>query len=125
MITRMYGGALLALIATVGIASAQDKPMPTSKMMDKTLTGCVMRSDNGVVTLAHAMTADKMSKAAMKKDDGKKEMATEAAPELSSRAVDLAMHVGHQVSIAGTSDMMNGKTMFTVKSLKVLASNCS
>lgn len=122
MITRSIGGAMLALLATAALSAAQDKPMPMDKKMDKmdkqmekTLTGCVTKSASGVFMLDHAMAADM----AKMKDD-----AMAPAPALASKNIDLSKHVGHKVSVKGREDMMDGKTTFTVKSLKMIANSC-
>jgi hypothetical protein len=126
---RQIGGAVCALVATTVLTAAQDKPMPMDKKMEKTLTGCVMRSDSGIFTLDHAMAADTMKKDSMKKDSMAKDTMMKDSmamtPELSSKNVDLSKHVGHRVSVTGSDDSMNGKTTFAVKSLKMVASSCS
>ena len=135
MNVRQIGGAVCALVATTVLTTEQDKSMPMDKKMAmdktmaKTLTGCVMRSDSGTFTLDHAMVADTMKKDSMKKDTMAKDTMMKdsmtMAPQLSSESVDLSKHIGHKVSVTGSDDMMNGKTSFAVKSLKMIASSCS
>jgi len=133
----------LAVLALSVSAGAQDHKMDRMKS-EMTYTGCLERSPDGAVTLAHAMASnggpkksmskdaaahdsmsmDSMSKDAMAHDSTMKDS---MAPTLmlSSTSVDLAKHVGHKVTIKGvTGDTMGGMTTFTVKSMKMVASSC-
>jgi hypothetical protein len=68
-----------------------------------------------------AMKSDAMNHDAMKSD----------TLAVSSKSVDLVKHVGHEVTVTGSSgkDKMdaNGKgvSAFTVKSLKMVSASCS
>jgi len=139
---------LTALALSVS-AGAQAQKMDSMKP-EMTYTGCLERSPEGVMTLAHAMASndaakkpmaktamdhdsmskDSMSKDAMSKDamahDSMMKDSMTPALMLSSTSVDLAKHVGHQVTVKGvTGDMMGGTATLTVKSLKMVASSCS
>jgi hypothetical protein len=79
-----------------------------------------------------AMKSDTMSKDAMKKDSMSKDnMAHDTSMTMSSKSVDLSKHIGHKVTVTGSSgpDKMDamGKNMsaFTVKSLKMVSASCS
>jgi len=149
----MISSAVMVAVAlSVGVraqsggAMAKDDKM--DKMETKTYTGCVAAgADTGTFTLTHVMAADDhmgkdamkkdaMSKDAMKKDSmGKDNMAhdtmTSTTMTVSSKSVDLAKHIGHKVTVTGSSgpDKMDamGKNMsaFTVKSLKMVSASCS
>jgi pentapeptide MXKDX repeat protein len=154
----MISSAVMVAVAlSVGVraqsggAMAKDDKM--DKMETKTYTGCVATgADTGTFTLTHVMAADDhmgkdamkkdamkkdtMSKDAMKKDSmGKDNMAhdtmTSTTMTVSSKSVDLAKHIGHKVTVTGSSgpDKMDamGKNMsaFTVKSLKMVSASCS
>mgnify|MGYP003576794572 FL=1 len=134
------GVAVLALSVS---ADAQGDKMGGMKS-EMTYTGCLERSAEGSITLAHAMPSDdsaakKTSKVAMAHDAMSKDsmskdsMAHESmmkdsmapALALSSKSVDLAKHVGHKVTIKGvTGEAMGNTTSFTVKSLKMVAGSC-
>ena len=149
----MISSAVIVAVAlSVGVgaqsggAMAKDEQM--GKMETKTYTGCVAAgADTGTFTLTHVMAADDhmgkdamkkdtmkkdtMSKDAMKKDSmGKDNMAHDTMASttmtVSSTSVDLAKHIGHKVTVTGSSDAM-GKNMsaFTVKSLKMVSASCS
>jgi pentapeptide MXKDX repeat protein len=152
---------MVAVALSVGVraqsggAMAKDDKM--DKMETKTYTGCVAAgADTGTFTLTHVMADDHMGKDAMKKDAmkkdtmsndtmskdamkkdsmGKDNMAhdtmTSTTMTVSSKSVDLAKHIGHKVTVTGSSgpDKMDamGKNMsaFTVKSLKMVSASCS
>jgi hypothetical protein len=128
------------ILAIAAAAGAQDGKMGKMKAKDAmrtetNYTGCIERSPDGVYTLAHAMAADAAMKKPMAKDSmAKDSMATDSmmkdamAPALglSSTSVDLAKHVGHKVTVKGTSgDTMGGMATFTVTSVKMVAASCS
>jgi len=140
------GLAVLALSVSSG---AQAQKMDTMKA-EMTYTGCLERSPEGAITLAHAMASagaakkpmaktamdhDSMTKDSMSQDSiAKDSMAHDSmmndsmAPTLalSSTSVNLAKHVGHKVTIKGvTGDTMGATATFTVKSIKMVASSCS
>ena len=132
MKTRLFSGTAIAFAATAVMAAAgQSKPMPA----EKTMLGCIEKSESGALTLTHAMPADdmknssiakdSMSKDSMSKDSMTKDMMMSAVA-LSSKKVDLSKHVGHKVSLKGVAgDVTNGTTSFTVDSLKMIAASCS
>ena len=128
-----------AAVAMSGlVAGAQDKmgkPMDTGK--EKTYTGCVEAGAvAGSFTLGHAtaemamgkdvkdgMKNDAMGKGAMDKEGmgrGSMDMATRSIP-ISSKKIDLRMHVGHKVSVTGPEDSVPA---LTVTSVKMLAATC-
>ena|SRR6185436_380594 len=119
----------LAALAWSVSAGAQGHRMDTMKS-ETTYTGCLERSAEGTITLAHAMASNggvkkSMSKDAMTHDSMMKDS---MAPTLtlSSPSVDLAKHVGHKVTIKGVAgDTMGSTATFTVKSMKMVASSCS
>lgn len=122
----------LAVLALSVSAGAQDHKMDHMKS-EMTYTGCLERSPDGAVTLAHAMALNGAPKKSMSKDAAAHDsmsmdsMKDSMAPTLmlSSTSVDLAKHVGHKVTIKGvTGDAMGGMTTFTVKSMKMVASSC-
>ena len=137
MKTRLFSGTAIAFAATAVMAAAgQSKPMPA----EKTMLGCIEKSESGALTLTHAMPADdmknssmakdSMSKDSMSKDSMSKDSITKdmmmSAVALSSKKVDLSKHVGHKVSLKGVAgDVTNGTTSFTVDSLKMIAASCS
>ena len=114
-------------IAQSGGTMARSDKMDKMEMKDTTHTGCVEAgSAPGTFMLTHLAADDHMGKDTM-------------APttfSLSSASVDLSKHVGHKVSVTGSSahgkmDAMEKDTMakgtpaFTVKSLKMVAASCS
>jgi len=114
-------------IAQSGGTMARGDKMDKMEMKDTTHTGCVEAgSTPGTFMLTHLAADDHMGKDSM-------------APttfSLSSASVDLSKHVGHKVSVTGSSahekmDAMEKDTMakgtpaFTVKSLKMVAASCS
>ena len=120
------GVAVLALSVST---SAQDHSMDHMKS-EMTYTGCLERSSEGAITLAHAMAPKGAAKKTMSKDamahDSMMKDAMEPALTLSSTSVDLAKHLGHKVTVKGTTgDMMGGTTTFTVTSMKMVATKCS
>jgi hypothetical protein len=114
-------------IAQSGGTMARSDKMDKMEMKDTTHTGCIEAgSAPGTFMLTHLAADDHMGKDTM-------------APttfSLSSASVDLSEHVGHKVSVTGSSahgkmDAMEKDTMakgtpaFTVKSLKMVAAACS
>jgi hypothetical protein len=119
------GLAVLALSASAG---AQAHKMDSMKS-EMTYTGGLELSPDGKVTLRHAMAAKGAAKTSASKDAMAHDSMTEdsMAPTitLSSASVDLAKHVGHKVTIKGViGDTMNNTAVFTVKSMKMVASSC-
>ena len=133
----------VAVHAQSGSGMAQDDKMGKMDKMEKmdgktwTYTGCLAAgADAGTFTLTHAMADDHMGKDAMK-HDGMKSDAMKADSmksdtlAVSSKSVDLGKHVGHRVSVTGSSGAnkmdANGKgvSAFTVKSLKMVSASCS
>ena len=129
---------ILAVAAIGQVGSAQDKmAKPMGMGQEKTYTGCIAAGDmTGTYTLTHAtaemaMGKDAMKKDAMKKDTmGKDAMAKPMAIE--SKAIDLAKHVGHKVSVSGPDRAMpmgkdtmgKGMAAWSVTSLKMVAATC-
>jgi len=125
----------LAVLALSVSAGAQDHKMDSMKS-EMTYTGCLERSAEGAITLAHAMASNGAGKKSTSKDAmGHDSMAKDSMSHdsmmkdstltLSSTSVDLAKHVGHKVTIKGvTGDAMGGRATFTVKSVKMVASSC-
>ena len=129
---------ILAVAAIGQVGSAQDKmAKPMGMGQEKTYTGCIAAGDMaGTYTLTHAtaemaMGKDAMKKDAMKKDTmGKDAMAKPMAIE--SKAIDLAKHVGHKVSVSGPDRAMpmgkdtmgKGMAAWSVTSLKMIAAAC-
>ena len=129
---------ILAVAAIGQVGSAQDKmAKPMGMGQEKTYTGCIAAGDMaGTYTLTHAtaemaMGKDAMKKDAMKKDTmGKDAMAKPMAIE--SKAIDLAKHVGHKVSVSGPDRAMpmgkdtmgKGMAAWSVTSLKMIAATC-
>ena len=111
---------------TVARGDKMDK-MDKMEMKDTTHTGCVEAgSAPGTFMLTHLAADDHMGK----------DTVAPTTFSLSSAAVDLSKHVGHKVSVTGSSahgktDAMEKDTMakgtpaFTVKSLKMVAASCS
>ena len=132
-------GFVSAVLAISVAAGAQDKMDKMDKMggmkPETSYTGCVERSPEGALTLAHAAAEGAMGKKSMSKDS----MANDAmahdsmmkdgmAPSLglSSTSVDLGQHIGQKVTVKGVEgDKMNGMASFTVKAIKVVAKSCS
>ena len=135
------GGLVATILAIATAAGAQDGKMDKMKAKDAmrpatTYTGCIERSADGVFTLAHAMAGgrsmkkpmakDSMAKDSMEKDSMMKDAMAPALALSSSASVDLAKHVGHQVTVKGTvGDTMGGMATFTVTSVKTIAASCS
>ena len=151
----MISSAVIVAVAlSVGVraqsggAMAKDGKMDKMETPTKTYTGCLAAgAETGTFTLTHvmaddhmgkdamkkdAMKSDTMSKDAMKKDSMSKDnMAHDTSMTMSSKSVDLSKHIGHKVTVTGSSgpdktDAM-GKNMsaFTVKSLKMVSASCS
>ena len=114
-------------IAQSGGTMARSDKMDKMEMKDTTHTGCIEAgSAPGTFMLTHLAADDHMGKDTM-------------APttfSLSSASVDLSKHVGHKVSVTGSSahgkmdamekdTMANGTPAFTVKSLNMVAASCS
>jgi len=113
--------------AQSGGAMAQDEKMGKMETPTKAYTGCVVAgADASLFTLTHVMADDHIGKVTMKKDA----MAS-TTMTLSSRSVDLGKHIGHRVTVTGSSgpdkmDAMGKNTSaFTVKSLKMVSASCS
>jgi pentapeptide MXKDX repeat protein len=151
----MISSAVIVAVAlSVGVraqsggAMAKDGKMDKMETPTKTYTGCLAAgAETGTFTLTHvmaddhmgkdamkkdAMKSDTMSKDAMKKDSMSKDnMAHDTSMTISSKSVDLSKHIGHKVTVTGSSgpDKMDamGKNMsaFTVKSLKMVSASCS
>ena len=144
---------LIAVVVSVTAIAQSGGPMARGDKMDKmemkdtTHIGCIEAgSAPGTFMLTHLtaddhMGKDTMKKGAMKKDTmaydtmGKDTMAPPTF-SLSSASVDLSKHVGHKVSVSGSSaqgkmdamekdTMAKGTSAFTVKSLKMVAASCS
>jgi hypothetical protein len=144
---------LIAVVVSVtataqsGGTMAKGDKMDKMEMKDTTHTGCIEAgSAPGTFMLTHLTADDHMGKDTMKKGVMKKDtmahdtMGKDAtAPttfSLSSASVDLSKHVGHKVSVSGSSThgkmdamekdtMAKGTSAFTVKSLKMVAASCS
>jgi len=120
----MISSALLVAVAlSVGVhaqsggAMAKDDKMGKMETPTKTYTGCVAAgAETGTFALTHVMADDHMKNATM---------------TVSSKGIDLSKHIGHKVTVTGSSepDKMDamGKQMsaFTVKSLKMVSGSCS
>jgi hypothetical protein len=140
------GAVMIALALSVSVRAqsgggmAQDDKMGKMDNMDgktKTYTGCLAAgTEAGTFTLTHASADDHMGKDAMKNDAMKNDAMKNDAMKndglaVSSKSVDLSKHVGHKVTVTGSSaaDKMdaNAKSMsaFTVKSLKMVSTSCS
>lgn len=149
LITSML--TIVAVAAWSPFAVAQSGDTMGAK---KTYTGCVQAGDTaGSYMLAHAlpeMGGDAMKKDSMQKEMKKDPMAKDAMASMSmtisSKDVDLSKHVGHKVTVTGTTAEMGMKkpdTMakpdamakpgamekpmgtLTVTSLKMVAATCS
>jgi len=127
----------LAALALSVPAGAEAQKMDNMKEM--TYTGCLERTPEGAITLAGAMAShdaakkpvsrDAMAKDSMSKDSMSHDSMVKDSMvpplTLSSKSVDLAKHVGHKVTIKGVNSNATGTTpVFTVKSLKMVASSC-
>jgi pentapeptide MXKDX repeat protein len=146
----MISGAVMVAVAlSVGVRAqsgsgmAQDDKMGKMDKMEKmdgktpTYTGCLAAgAEAGTFTLTHASADDHMGKDAMKHDAMKGDAMKNDAMKndtlaVSSKNVDLGKHVGHKVTVTGSSvaDKMdaNGKSTsaFTVTSLKMVSASCS
>ena len=135
------GAVMIALALSVSVRAqsgggmAQDDKMGKMDNMDgkaRTYTGCLAAgTEAGTFTLTHASADDHMGKDAMKNDAMKNDAMKNDALIVSSKSVDLSKHVGHKVTVTGSSaaDKMdaNAKSMsaFTVKSLKMVSTSCS
>jgi len=134
--------------AQSGGAMAKDGKMDKMETPTKTYTGCLAAgAETGTFTLTHvmaddhmgkdamkkdAMKSDTMSKDAMKKDSMSKDnMAHDTSMTMSSKSVDLGKHIGHKVTVTGSSGpdkmdaMGKNRSAFTVKSLKMVSASCS
>jgi hypothetical protein len=120
--------------------------MAKMQMMVTSYTGCIEAGSVGdAFTLTHLKQADRPSKQSMKMDSMPKDtMAKDtmnhdsmapAALILSGSPVDLRKHLGHKVTVSGSlahekKDAMEQGTMdkaapmFTVTSLKMVATTC-
>ena len=123
--------AIVALALSVGVRGqsggtmAKDDKMGKMDAPTKTYTGCVAAGvEMGTFTLTQAMADDHMGKDTMAHD-------MSMTMTVSSKTVDLSKHIGHKVTVTGSSgpDKMDamGKNMsaFTVKSLKMVSASCS
>jgi hypothetical protein len=140
-----------AMLALTVMSQATHAQMANDKMAkpmgkEKTYTGCVEAgSSAGTFMLTHTMADMDMGKDAMKKDAMKKDaMAKDSmghdamAPmdmTITSTKIDLSKHVGHKVSVKGTSDGMGmgmakpedgDKKMsgLSVMSIKMISATC-
>jgi len=133
--------SVTAIAQSRGTTAKVDK-MDKMGMKDTTHTGCVEAgSAPGTFMLTHLTADDHMGKDTMKKatmahDTMGKDAMAPTTFSLASASVDLSKHVGHKVSVTGSSahgqmDAMEKDTMakstsaFTVKSLKMVAASCS
>ena len=131
----------VSLVAQSGGAAANGGNMERMAMKDVAYTGCVEAgSAPSRFMLTHLAADDHMGKDAMKKDTMAKDgMSKDAmAPtmwSLASSSVDLSQHLGHKVTVTGTTahgkmDAMGKDAMgksapvFTVTSLKMVAASC-
>ena len=119
-----------------------------NKMSDETTyTGCLEKGSAArTFVLTHANRADSMQHNSMKSESTKTasmkkdamghetmspDMMMMASVSLTGSAVDLNKHVGHKVTVSGSSDAMakdaTGMTSptLTVKTLKMVAKSCS
>lgn len=135
------GVVMVAVALSVGVRAqsgsgmAQDDKMAKMEKMDgktRTFTGCLaVGAEAGTFTLTDAIADDHMGKDAMKHSAMKSDAMKNDTLAVSSKSVDLGKHVGHKVTVTGSSgaDKMgaNGKPMsaFTVKSLKMVSASCS
>jgi hypothetical protein len=136
---------LVAAVLSVAVTTAQSggsmaKADAAGKMdkmekSDAAYTGCLEAgSKTGAFTLTHVKpAADRMSGDAMKKDAMAPTTLT-----LTATSVDLSKHVGHTVSVTGSSshgkmdamekDAMSGDAMgapaLAVKTLKMVSASC-
>ena len=117
---RMWSVALMIVVVLPVAAGAQKAKGEKGK--DSTYTGCIeAESTAGTVMLTH-LAADQMGKDVGKKAaKGKKDKPVPKTIILTSAALDLSKHVGHEVSVTGS--VVDGK--FTVKSLTMAAASCS
>ena len=141
------------LVAVVPVAAgaqsgtmAKGDKMDKMEMKDATYTGCIEAGTAaGMFMLTHAaadqmgkdaMTKDAMKKDTMAKDTMSKDAMAPMTLTLASSSVNLSKHLGHKVSVIGSSahgknDAMEKDTMgksastFTIKSLKMVAASCS
>ena len=136
---------LIAAVSSVALGAQSGGTMAKGdkmEMMDANYTGCIEAgSAADTFMLTHVATADHMGKDMMKKDATAKDgMSHESmAPTtltLTGSSVDLSKHQGHKVSITGSlahekmdamekGTMGKSTSMFTVKSLKMIAATCS
>jgi len=131
----LFVATLSAAVSAQSAIVADARKMDMKDMKDVTFTGCLgAGSAVGVFTLTHLTTPAHMRLEITKNDTPKKTAPVAATLSLTSSAVDLSMHLGHQVSVTGlpTSEMSGMKkgTMsettptLIVKSLKVVAASC-
>jgi hypothetical protein len=121
--------SVTAIAQSGGTMARGDKMdrMDKMEMKDMTHTGCVEAgSAPGTFMLTDLAADDHMGK----------DTVVPTTFSLSSASIDLSKHVGHKVSVTGSSahgkmDAMEKDTMakgtpaFTVKSLKMVAASCS
>jgi len=146
------GAVIVTVALSVGVRArsgsgmAQDDKMGKMDKMEKmekmdgkpgTYTGCLAAgAEAGTFSLTHAIADDHMGKDGMKNDEMNSDAMKHDARKsdtlaISSKSVDLGKHVGHKVTVTGSSgaDKMdaNGKgvSAFTVKSLKMVSASCS
>ena len=142
----------VAVGAQSGGMMAKGDKMDKREMVNTNYTGCIEAgSAAGTFMLTHVATAEHMGKDMMKKDAMAKDtMAKDAMAKdgrshesmvpttltLTGSSVDLSKHQGHKVSITGSlahekmdamekGTMGKSTSMFTVKSLKMIAATCS
>lgn len=120
------GAACAMAVMLAAGASAQSGGTMAEGAKTATYTGCIEAGGKaGTFMLTHAvadgaMGMDAMGKNTMAKDGMTKDAMTKPLT-LSGTAVDLSQHVGHKVSVTGSS---SGKTGFVVTSLTMIATSC-
>jgi hypothetical protein len=140
-------GALVAAMLSVSVAAQSGGATTNGAKMDKmamkdaSYTGCLEAGGApSSFMLTHLAADDHMGKDAMKKDTMAKDGMTKDAMapttwSLASSSVDLSKHVGHKVTVTGSSAqskmdamgkdaMGKGAPVFTVTSVKMVAASC-
>jgi hypothetical protein len=94
-------------------------------MKDSTYTGCLEAGSASDTFMLTDVVADYTGKDTTKKTAKKKGTVVPTTMALTSASVDLSAHLGHTVSVTGSTAMAKSAPAFPVESLKMVAVSCS
>ena len=124
----MWSVALMVaavLPVAVGAQKAKGDKMDKKAMKDSTYTGCLEAGSASDTFMLTDVVADHTGKDTTKKSAKKKDTLMPTTMALTSASVDLSAHLGHTVSVTGSTAMTKDAPAFPVESLKMVAASCS